>query len=270
MRSKLAPWLLALSLALGAALGGHAALARSGANDMYLALGDSYAAGVGASDPATRGYVPRLFPFFKQERNGGADRLRNLAVSGETSGSFIAGGQLERALAAIANPKTNVSVVTVDIGGNDLLAVLRTRTCLSAPAGAACKKAVAAAVAEYGRNYSYILLSLRSALNADPGDERLLTMTYFNVFDGRGAPYEAPADAALLGEDRKQNCRTTGANWGLNDVIRCYAAGVEGARTADAYARFEGETPELLSPDGIHPNDEGHAAIAGAFKRVYE
>ena len=86
---------------------------------IYVALGDSLAVGVGATEPEEEGYVPQ----FKKRATANAD-LVNLAVSGEDSRTFISSLQLERAVAAIADPSTNTKVVTLGIGANDLLAVL--------------------------------------------------------------------------------------------------------------------------------------------------
>jgi len=93
----------------------------------YLALGDSFAAGVGASGQ-NEGYVPLLFSFLSEDRNEDLS-LRNLAVSGETTTSMIARGQFGMALAELRfrnqdqNPKNDVFLVTIDIGYNDILSL---------------------------------------------------------------------------------------------------------------------------------------------------
>ena len=51
---------------------------------LYIALGDLLAWGDGASVPERNGYVPRLAGYFSGAKNGGADRLINLAVRGAT------------------------------------------------------------------------------------------------------------------------------------------------------------------------------------------
>src|SRR5688500_3155862 len=61
----------------------------------YPALGDSLAVGVGATRPQETGYVARLFA-----EQSAVEELRNLAVSGETSGSMIRNGQLASAIEA--------------------------------------------------------------------------------------------------------------------------------------------------------------------------
>src|SRR5204863_6534294 len=101
---------------------------------VYLALGASLAVGTGATNEAAGGYVPLLFTFFSQPQHGNVDVLTNLAKGGETSGSMISTGQLAAALTAINNPATNVRVATLDIGGNDVLRLLRTGSpCVASP-----------------------------------------------------------------------------------------------------------------------------------------
>ena len=52
----------------------------------YLALGDSYAVGEGASHAQSTGYAP-LFRSFLESDTGKQLSLRNLAVGGETTAS---------------------------------------------------------------------------------------------------------------------------------------------------------------------------------------
>src|SRR5688500_17219799 len=72
-----------------------------GPGDTYLALGDSLAAGFTVGDPA-EAYVARIASALRQTAPGMA--VRNLAVPGETTGSFRA-GQLPRALELIASER---------------------------------------------------------------------------------------------------------------------------------------------------------------------
>jgi lysophospholipase L1-like esterase len=85
----------------------------------YLALGDSVAAGQGASGPDRFGYVG-LFRRLFQADHQGKERFANLAVPGESSATFL-GGQMARALETINDPDTNIQVVTLTLGANDLL-----------------------------------------------------------------------------------------------------------------------------------------------------
>jgi acyl-CoA thioesterase I len=75
---------------------------------VYVALGDSTGAGVGARDG---GYVARIFRRLEERRPG--SKLSNLCVSGATTADLLR-GQLDRAVAA------NPDLVTVGIGINDI------------------------------------------------------------------------------------------------------------------------------------------------------
>lgn len=75
---------------------------------VYVALGDSTGAGIGARDG---GYVARLFTRILELRPG--SKLSNLCVSGATTADLVR-GQLERGVAL------NPDLVTVGIGINDI------------------------------------------------------------------------------------------------------------------------------------------------------
>ena len=111
---------------------------------LYLALGDSLAAGVGASDPAVTGDVPQFYQLLRQELacqpagqpSCGSLALRNLGVGGATSTTLLA-TQLPEAVAELQarngdpNPYNDVRVVTIDIGGNDVFGVVS--SCAAGP-----------------------------------------------------------------------------------------------------------------------------------------
>ena len=76
---------------------------------VYVALGDSTGAGVGARDGG--GYVARLFKRIEERRPGST--LNNVCVSGATTADLVR-GQLDRGVAL------NPDLVTVGIGINDI------------------------------------------------------------------------------------------------------------------------------------------------------
>src|SRR6266540_4213993 len=90
---------------------------------LYIALGDSLSAGVGASgfDP-TKGFVGLVHDALPSDF-----ALLNLGVAGFDRGELIEKGELERATSEIkdrnsdSNPDNDVGAVTLEIGGNDLL-----------------------------------------------------------------------------------------------------------------------------------------------------
>ncbi len=233
----------------------------------YLALGDSLAVGVGASRPDETGYVARIAQALSaDEAMPRASLLRNLAISGETSASMRA-GQLDEAVRAIEAADPPVSLVTLDIGGNDLLALLRRPECASDPQGQACLTMLAGTLAAFEGRYRDILERLTDALVEHAPGARLAVMTYFNAFSGTDAQYEAAGELALLGTDARLDCRATAPEHrGMNDIIWCIGEDL-GAITVDVQPRFAGLGLELthIGSEDIHANDEGYAVIADQF-----
>lgn len=204
--------------------------------DLYLALGDSLAWGFRLDDPATEAY-PALVGASLSE--GAPIETINLAVPGETSGSFVE-RQLPRALALLRQARGRgllVSPVTIDIGGNDLRNVER-----AAPAERE------AAVEAARRNLAHILAQLRAA--AGPRAD-IAIMTYYNPYGG---------DPAVAGGD---------AYWveRLNEAIRAEAA-LRGVAVAEVYPDFVGGrfyTHTFILFGDIHANAQGHRLIAERF-----
>lgn len=248
------------------------------ARTSYLALGDSLAWGDGASDPQTTAYVPLLADYFAGVPHGGAKSLTNLAVRGETTESFILGGQLSAAVTAISDPSTDTRVVTLALGGNDVGALLNDPSdlCLQDPTSLACQALVVEALQGVAARYPFVLGSIMAALTADDGDEQVFLMTVYNPFGGLGQPYEGPIDTVLLGSDGVIDCGAAGTDptaAGLNDIIACTAYAF-GATVVDAYAVM-GDDALLLTHIGegtldTHPNDDGYARLAKAHRLAAE
>src|SRR2546427_10303738 len=89
---------------------------------LYIALGDSLSAGIGASVWTEKGFVPLI-----HEALGPDFALLNLGIAGDNSRDLLEHGPLDRALAEISRRKADdikgneVSLITLEIGGNDLL-----------------------------------------------------------------------------------------------------------------------------------------------------
>lgn len=244
-RSALPPVLLAILLLIAGIGPARAALAPAtppspvrtpGA--VYLALGDSVAAGVGASLPSARGY-PAIIAGYLNRVAGHHVDLVNLSVPGETTTSFVNGGQLDRALGVIRNARAagqRVSPITLTLGGNDLL---------DAPAGAAAR---ARALQTAATNLQSILTRLRQAAGAGAGagDVEILVTNYY---DPTGTdPNRPDSDAWWLAQ--------------LNAAIR-QATDRANARLVDVAARFQGHTADWTwYPADIHPNNAGYEQIA--------
>ena len=104
----------------------------------YLALGDSLAYGYQPNGDHTHGYVDDFFTFLRSQ---GVKDHQNLGCPGETSSTFISGGkcpypspfssQLATAVAYLQQQAHagQVSLVTLDIGANDLLPDTDPKTC---------------------------------------------------------------------------------------------------------------------------------------------
>jgi len=234
----------------------------------YLALGDSLGWGYGASDPATKGYVPLFRDFL--ESKGGLHRdlfLNNLSIPGATSASLIS-QQLPTALAELEarngdkRPNDDVEVVTVDIGGNDLLALLAVCAGGITPQ---CQAAIGSTFATFSVNFNYTLDQLRTA--AGP-DTTIIVMTYFNPLVGPGCP----AGLVPLGEAVLEGNPAIGLPLGANDLIRSIAAthdaGVADLVPGGVFPALLG--PSNILPDCVHANDSGYAIIAGAFADAFE
>lgn len=235
--------LFLLVLALLLALAGAAwttrrpqAYAPQGPGAVYLALGDSLAWGFRLDDRAAESYPALIHAALPDPT---ATELLNLAVPGETSGSFVA-RQLPRALeliAALRREGRSVSPITLDIGGNDLRNVERASPAEREAAVVAARSNIARALDE-----------LRRAAGARAD---IAIMTYYNPYGG---------DATLAGGD---------AYWveQLNTAIR-EEASRRGVAVAEVYPAFEGGrfyTHTFILFGDIHANAQGHRLIAERF-----
>jgi lysophospholipase L1-like esterase len=217
---------------------------------LYIALGTSISAGVGASTP-TKAWVALYFGYLSSSGSG-VTRLLNLARSGVTSDE-IRSLQLSRAIASIDEPSDTLRV-TIDVGSNDILILPR----CDQPNDPACPVA---------GNLRAVLKGLNEALARDPGNETVQVMEYFNW--DVGTPREGANRVRLLGSDLKVDCSGTGSALGLNDLIHCIAL-EENAVPVDVLPAFDGAGAAFVSPDQLHPNDAGHLAIAKAFGGAVE
>ena len=261
MARRLTLWLTVVMLALTMALPATATADTGSSTKVYLAMGDSLAWGVVADTEERGGYVPTLYAFFRQPQHGNVDTLENVGIRGETS-SLMLGEQLTKALAIINQP-TDVRVVTLGIGGNDVRALLLPGgRCVAIPPArpdpAACQAALVEALVGFARNYAQILNELTQALEADPGNETVLVMTYYNPYSGTGKAFEPLAEAAVTS---------------LNDLIASIGAQY-GATIVDVYPQFVGKGSNLTgidaTPPDVHPNDAGYEEIAKAFIDAYK
>ncbi|MBV8462119.1 MAG: SGNH/GDSL hydrolase family protein [Acidimicrobiales bacterium] len=237
-----------------------------------LALGDSLAAGVGASAPA-RGYVGLLYEHERRRMPG--LRLVDLACPGATTTSFTAGGgcsyaqpsQLAAAEAFLRDHRSQVAFVTLDIGLNDV------DSCMSTvEVDEAC---VADGLQQADRGLRGILAGVG---RADP-DAPVIGSDYYDPFLAAWADGGSGQSVALQSEV---------GIVALNGVLsRAYGdAGMAVAPVAARFATVDTDAGTTASDDtpadvrhvcawtwmcatgNLHPNDAGYAQLAAAFAAV--
>jgi lysophospholipase L1-like esterase len=224
---------------------------------VYLALGDSLAVGVGATRPSTLGYVARAYGSLRESelyRDGGLDLL-NVGVAGATSADLVqAGGQLDFAIAEITNRRDtgpagdDVEIISVDVGGNDLLSLVAPNSpCLESASVEPCRAAFGEVLSTLQSNLAGTLLRLRTAAP----DAIIVAIDLYNPYSGTGDLREPIAEIGV-GQ--------------ANGVIGAVTADPDlRVKTASVFQLFSGRGLQWVAPDGIHPNDNGHAVIAEAL-----
>jgi len=248
--TRLVVFLSCCALALGAvACGGTSATKAGVLSDMqpggvYLALGDSIAAGQGASSRVTASYVVLLAKAVREQADSSLV-LRSLAVDGHTTQDLI---DLELPTALDALRARDVRLVTVTIGGNDLYQYAAYPDCLPDPSVAGCP--LKAGLSGVEERLDRILGDLRAA----GPDVTIVIEDYPNLFSGSGHAFEHGAMVAF----------------GLLDDVIDRAAARHDVLVADPRPAFEGRSLELthIADANFHPNDAGHRLIADAFLKV--
>lgn len=221
----------------------------AGGEPFYVALGDSLAANVGVAS-ATDGYVSR---FHKQLEiiDGVEYGLRNFAVAGETTGTMIRTGQLDRAVEFLED--NDVAYVTIDIGANNLLGHLGAADCSRSLDDPACRERIADAF----RSYPADLEQIFDAISAAAPEATILFMTAYNPFNlGFGTDLEAQMSRTLAD---------------YNEAAVALALD-HGYLVADGFGALEGTaavTTHMLDtvPD-IHPLPIGYDLLTGALVRA--
>ncbi len=229
----------------------------------YIAIGDSPAFGVGASDPATGGYVTITYDaLYRSERyrQRGLE-LVNLAVPGATTSDLLLpDGQLERAVAEVkerqedtSSADDNVEIITVNIGGNDALALATPDSpCVADPQSQECEDRFQETLDTLEDDLTSVLRRLREA--APKAD--IVVLDLYSPLSSRGGGPELVADLAVRE---------------INTVTERVVSDPElGAKLVSVYPLFHGRASQLVAADGLHPNDDGHAVIAEAVLAAIE
>jgi len=183
---------------------------------------------------------------------------------GVTTSSLIA-EQLEPAVTLISerrtdgNPRNDVEVITLTVGGNEIFDAFRTGD----------QAAIGAAIATFAANYGQILGTLRAA--AGPSAE-ILTMTYFNPLRycsplplPEGVTREEVAmQADFILEALPIPLGDLGTASGFNGIIEKISAAF-GAVPAETFGAL-GEGDFF---DCKHPDASGYAKILTAFESAW-
>ncbi len=213
---------------LGASLPVAAAVPWEFSDDTrYMALGDSLSAGYGAQ-PVTAGFVYRLY------QRGVFDitpnmLFSNVGVPGATSEDVL----LHQVPMAT---RFQPHVITITVGGNDLLAIL-----------AGVDPAIV--LTQFQNNLAAILASLRTQL---PGCE-IIVGNLYTVSEIPGADDVVPI---------------------FNQIVAGVAQAFD-ARVADVFSAFEGRNGLLLinrhgaGQFEVHPTNAGYRVMADAFADAY-
>ncbi len=197
----------------------------------YVALGDSLAAGVGAR----RGYVDRYAEHLRSD-TGARISVVNLGRSGQTSSQLL---YALRNDPSMRRAMGRTEVVTFNIGINDLghaSGSYENETC----GGLQNERCLRKAVEAVEGNWDAIIEEILSLRSTEETIIRTAGLGYTPRVDGAFEPY-------------------------LSEVNRHIAASA--ARSGISYVEVHlGE--EGMSPDGVHPNDEGYRVIAERLREL--
>lgn len=198
----------------------------------YVALGDSLAVGVGAR----RGYVDRYAEHLRKD-TGARVRVVNLGISGQTSPQLLYALRNDPSMRRAIG---RAEVVTFNIGINDLGQAGRTYengTC----GGAANERCLRAAVSAVEGNWDATIEEILSLRSTKETIIRTAGLGYTPRVDGIFEPYLAEVNRHIA---------ASAANNGIPYV--------EEVRLGE----------DSMSPDGVHPNDEGYRMIAERLREL--
>jgi hypothetical protein len=244
----------------------------------YLALGDSLAVGIqpdanGFYKPTAQGYADDLHALYRAWLPG--LQLVKLGCSGETTRSMISGlespcsyptgSQLRQAIAFLQAHPHRVVLITLDIGGDNLLGCLR----LDRPIDPAC---VVSATQTAATDLATILATLRAYA---PG-VLLVGMNYYDPL--LAAAVFGPTGRELAADSLKATTAFNHVLEGVYDALDVPVADVAATFRSDAQsvnvvnvsialAWTWMSAPAPRGPD-VHPNAIGYLAIASAFAKA--
>jgi lysophospholipase L1-like esterase len=237
---------------------------------LQLSLGDSWAFGFGATVPSEDGYVPQLNDALKERLDcSGAGlegsqagcpqlQLLNVAAGGATTPTMIA-DQFPLAIPVLEsrngnlNPRDDVELVTLHIGGNDV-----TNPIIAACIGGispACLQVIQAEFTAYRSDLDTALSTLRDAA----GDGPIMIGTYDN-------PIATCILGAVPGAVELAELVLEGGGpvpQGLHDIMR-EVASLHDVQVAEVHGDL---APQdwVGGNDCLHPDDSGYDKVTDAF-----
>ena len=259
-----------------------AAAAATGSGPYYLALGDSLATGGGATPG--HGYVDDLYAQAKLEMPG--LQLENLGCGGDSTTRMVHGGlchnyttgnQLGDAEAFLRAHPGQVSFVTIDVGGDDVVGCA-----LSGTVDPTCATNATNAIET---NLPIIMSGLRAAGGSIP----IVGMTYYDPILAAwysGAWFHGPTSAATARASvpllRSLNTELTGiyAQYGapVADVQKPFQSGdwkLTGTYLGQTLPQNVADIcnwTHMCMTGGTNPNihttDYGHSLITAAYEKV--
>jgi lysophospholipase L1-like esterase len=248
-RSWVALAVLVVTLAVPARLAAQSPQVFAPDATRYMALGDSIAAGYKAM-PVTNGYVYLLY------QDGAFDQIPhtlfcNAAVPGATSADVLQ-HQVPQAIIPLSDGGFNPAYVTLTVGGNDLLSILR--FIQTTQDQAAILKFATQVITQYGQNLGATLYQLRTAL---PNTKIFVANQYTIPEIAAIVPLTATVIAALNGV--------------VQQVVGQFPSNVY---LVDVYSAFLGRSNLLLierpgaSLFETHLTSVGHRVMEQAFADV--
>jgi lysophospholipase L1-like esterase len=221
---------LALTLLLAACGGGAQAgrptpTATRQPSVVYVALGASDAVGIGAADPNTQGYVPRLIARLPAD----AESV-NLGISGETLHKAL----VEELPGALSKHPT---LVTVWLAANDF------RDC--------------AALGAYTADLNTLLDRLKSGTKAQVFVANLPDMSLLPAMqpaaDGSVGCYQNATRSSIHALTQQWNAAIDGSIAKHGDTL------------VDLFSSDLASHPDYIYSDGFHPTSAGYARLADLF-----
>lgn len=243
---------------------------------VYLSMGDSWTAGQGATDPAIDGFVPQFFGALQAELDclpaesdnaaNGCKHL-NMVHVGRTATDELPGvitrAVIDEQLSVVGpmlearnhdrNPRNNVEVISLQVGGNDVFG----------PVISACPVGLTDPCVETLRfELGTLAVDLDEAVSMTreaAGDDAIIVLGTY----GNSAPYCYLAGfpgSEQLGAILLEGFDPLGIN-GINDIVRDVASSYDAEVSEVFHLLGEGD----FQDDCLHLTDQGYDKVTEAY-----